>query len=165
MDCNDLKIIGLLMQDSQMPFSEIAKRLNLGVDTVIRRYNKLKRVGVIHSASVTVNLKKCGLNGHVYFLVSALAGADPQKMYDQFIKVTNVLRVIQTIGDYDVLLHCVYTDVDNLTKLQKEISSVSGIKYFSIIVVSTAAFNPNFPSIDYYSRAIAHQVANCGLKP
>lgn len=165
MDCNDMKIIGLLMQDSQMPFSDIAKTLDLGVDTVIRRYNKLKREGVILSASVTVNLKKCGLKGHVFFLVSTLAGAEPQEMYEKFVKITNVLRVIHTIGDYDMLLHCVYTDVDNLTKLQKEIASVSGIQYFSIIAVSAADFIPSFPSIDYYSRAIAQQVANCGLKP
>ncbi|MGD6933264.1 MAG: Lrp/AsnC family transcriptional regulator [Candidatus Bathyarchaeia archaeon] len=123
MDSVDLKIIGLLMQDAQMPFSSIAKTLGLGVDTVIRRYNRLKSEGVIHSAAVTVDLKKCGFKGHVFFLLTTLAGADPQKMYDSFSKMTNVLTVIHTIGDYDMLLHCIYSDVDNLLKLQKALGS------------------------------------------
>lgn len=155
MDKVDLKIIGLLMQDSQMPFSTIAKTLGLGVDTVIRRYSRLKNEGVIHSASVVVNLKRCGFKGHVFFLVNTLAGADPQKMYEEFTKMTNVVTVIHTIGDYDMILHCVYADMDNLTMMQKELSKVEGIQYLSIVGISATSFIPNFPSVDYYSKAIS----------
>ncbi len=165
MDCVDLKIIGLLMQDSQMPFSKIAKTLDLGVDTVIRRYSRLKNDGVIHSASVIVNLKKCGFTGHVFFLVNTLAGAEPQKMYDELVKITNVLTVVHTIGDYDLLLHCIYSDMDNLTQLQKVLSKVSGIQYMSIIGISATDFIPHFPSIDYYSKAISNQLTNCEPTP
>lgn len=162
MDKVDLKIIGLLMQDAQTPFSSIAKTLGLGVDTVIRRYNRLKSEGVIQSASVTVNLRKCGYRGHVFFLVNTLAGSDPQKMYEEFVKITNVLSVIHTIGDYDMLLHCVYSEMDNLTMLQKELSKVSGIQYLSIIGISATSFIPNFPSIDYYSKAISN-IVDCKI--
>lgn len=165
MDCTDLKIISLLMQDAQMPFSTIAKNLNLGVDTVIRRYSRLKSEGIIHNAAVIVDLRKCGFKGHVFFLVNTLAGADPEKMYIEFAKITNVLTVIHTIGDYDMQLHCIYSDMDNLTMLQKELSKVPGIQYLSIIGISATDFIPNFPSLDYYSKAISNQLDNCQQKP
>jgi Lrp/AsnC family transcriptional regulator, regulator for asnA, asnC and gidA len=165
MDKVDLKIIGLLMQDAQTPFSSIAKTLELGVDTVIRRYNRMKNEGVIQSAAVIINLKKCGFRGHVFFLVNTLAGANPQKMYEEFNKITNVLTVVQTIGDYDMLLHCVYSDMDNLTMLQKELSKVQGIQYLSIIGISATNFIPNFPSIGYFSKAISPQLANPEINP
>ena len=165
MDCVDLKIIDLLMKDAQMPFSSIAKTLDLGVDTVIRRYNRLKSEGIIQSAVVIVDLKKCGLKGHVFLLVNTAAGAEPEKMFDEFSKITNVLTVFHTIGDYDMLLHCVYSDMDNLTHLQKELSQVPGIQYMSIIGVSATDFGPAFPSFAYYSKAISRKLANCGINP
>jgi Lrp/AsnC family transcriptional regulator for asnA, asnC and gidA len=165
MDCVDLKIIALLMKDAQLPFSSIAKTLDLGVDTVIRRYNRLKSEGIIQSAAVIVDLKKCGLKGHVFLLVNTTADADPAKMYEEFSKITNVLTVFHTIGDYDMLLHCVYSDLDNLTRLQKELSQVLGVQYMSIIAVSATDFGPHFPSINYYSKAISSKLAACGINP
>jgi len=72
----DQKIIKLLMKDAQMPFSKIAEQLGVGTDTVIRKYHRLKKEGVIHNASVIVDLEKCGHKGNVFFLASVLAGLD-----------------------------------------------------------------------------------------
>jgi DNA-binding Lrp family transcriptional regulator len=164
MDSVDLKIIGLLMHDSQMPFSELAKTLDLGVDTVIRRYNKLRSDGVVNSAAVAVNLKKCGFKGHVIFLVSTDAGAEPERLYDEFIKIPNVLSVVNTIGDHDLQIHCVYSDVDGLTLLQKEITKVSGIHYLSTIIFSANDFIPDFPSTEYCSKVISKAPVNYQAK-
>jgi DNA-binding Lrp family transcriptional regulator len=142
------------MKDAQTPFSTIAKQLGIGTDTVIRKYNKLKKEGVIHSASVIVDLEKCGYKGHVFFLVSVLAGADSSRLFEELIKITNVLTVIHTIGDYDFVLHCIYHDIDNLIDLQKQITAVNGIKYLSVVCLSTKDFIPTFPAIGYYSKAL-----------
>jgi DNA-binding Lrp family transcriptional regulator len=155
MDIVDLKIIGLLIQDPQMPFSGMAKALDVGIETVIRRYNKLKSEGVIYNTTVTVDMKKCGYVGHALFLVNTLAGAEPEKMYSELVKKRNVLTVIHAIGDYDLLIHCIYSDLDDLYRLQKEISTVLGIKYMSVVVVSAKEFNTSFPSPEYYSNIIA----------
>jgi len=62
--------------------------------------------------------------------------------------------VVHTIGDYDLLLHCIYYDIDNLIDLQKRISLVDGIKYLSLVCLSAKGFIPTFPAIGYYSKAI-----------
>jgi Lrp/AsnC family transcriptional regulator for asnA, asnC and gidA len=152
----DMKIVGLLMQDAQMPFSEIAKSIDVGVDTVIRRYANLKKEGVIHSASVIVDLKKCGYEGHAFILVNTLAGAESKKIFEEFIKITNVLTVVHTIGDYDLLLHCIYADTDDLADLERNITKVEGIQYLSILCISATDFIQTFPAIDYYSKAVTN---------
>jgi Lrp/AsnC family transcriptional regulator, regulator for asnA, asnC and gidA len=154
MDTVDLKIIQFLMKDSQMPFSEIAKKLNLGVDTVIRRYHKLKSEEVIFSATIGIDLKKSGIEGHVMFMVNCVSGADQEKMYEEFSKTTNLLTVIHTVGDYDFLLQGLFSDFDSLVLLQKEISKVPGILYLSVTCVSAKDFIPSFPTLEYYKSAI-----------
>jgi DNA-binding Lrp family transcriptional regulator len=142
------------MEDAQMPFSKIAQQLGIGTDTVIRKYHRLKKEGVIHSASVIVNLERCGYKGHVFFLASVLAQTDSSRLFDELIEIPNVLTVVHTIGDYDLVLHCIYYDIDNLIDLQKRISTVDGIKYLSVVCLTTKDFIPTFPAIGYYSKAI-----------
>jgi len=82
----DQKIIKLLMKDAQMPFSKIAEQLGVGTDTVIRKYHRLKKEGVIHNASVIVDLEKCGHKGNVFFLASVLAGLDSSRLFEALIE-------------------------------------------------------------------------------
>ncbi len=153
MDAVDLKIIDLLMEDAQTPFCSIAEQLGVGTDTVIRRYRKLKDEGVIHNASVIVNLKKCGYQCHAFFSVSVMAGTDSSSLYEKLIKIPNVLTVASTIGDYDFMLHCIYSDLKDLMRLNREIAGIDGIKYLAVVVLPTATFISTFPSISYYSKA------------
>jgi DNA-binding Lrp family transcriptional regulator len=164
MDIVDLKIIMLLIQDPQMPFSGMAKTLDIGIETVIRRYNKLKNEGVIYSTTITVDMKKCGYIGHALFLVNTLADAEPEKMYAELVNKRNVLTVIHAIGDYDLLVHCIYSDLDDLYRLQREISLVTGIKYLSVVVVSAKDFNSSFPSLEYFNHLFSKIAASCQIK-
>ncbi len=141
------------MKDAQTPFSKIAKQLGIGTDTVIRKYHRLKKEGVIHSASVIVDLKKCGFKGHVFFLVNVLPRTDSSRLFEELIQMTNVLTVVHTIGDYDFVLHCIYHDIDNLIDLQKGITKIDGIKSLSMVCISAKGFIPTFPAIGYYSKA------------
>jgi DNA-binding Lrp family transcriptional regulator len=161
MDRIDLKIIELLLPNSDMPFSEVAKKLDLGVDTVIRRYYKLKNDGIIDAATVTVDLKKCGYEGHALFLVNTIAGADLKKMCAEFAKISNLLCIVHTIGDYDLILHGIYSDIDAVTKLQKEISMVPGIKQMIITCISAKTFMTNYPTVEYYLKAFARVPIDC----
>jgi DNA-binding Lrp family transcriptional regulator len=160
MDTVDLKIIQFLLKDSQMPFSEIAKKLNLGVDTVIRRYHKLKSEEVIYSATIGIDLKKSGINGHFMFMVNCISGADQEIMYEEFSKITNLLTVIHTVGDYDFLLHGLFSDFESLVLLQKEISKVPGILYLYATCVSAKDFIPAFPTVECYRNVILKSTVN-----
>jgi Lrp/AsnC family transcriptional regulator, regulator for asnA, asnC and gidA len=155
MDSIDLKIIALLMKDAQMPFNKIAQQLGIGTDTAIRRYRKLVKEGVIHYPSIIVNLKKAGYNGHACISLSISASADASRLYDQLSQLTNVLTVVYTIGDYDFWLHCIFSDLDDLIRLNKEICKIEGIKLISEVYLPTDTFLPTLPTLEYYSKAIS----------
>lgn len=154
MDSTDLGIIRLLMADAQTPFSKIAKQLGIGVDTVIRRYHRLKKEEIIHYPSIIVDLEKCGYEGHAFFFISTLPGADVSRLYDQLSQMTNVIVVVMTIGDYDLHTLCIYADAEDLMRLYTEISRIGGIKEIALASMPVKNF-PTLPSIGYYSQAIS----------
>ncbi|MGD6809702.1 MAG: Lrp/AsnC family transcriptional regulator [Candidatus Bathyarchaeia archaeon] len=165
MDSVDLKIVGLLMKDAQAPFSAIAQQLGIGTDTVIRRYRRLKEEGVIYNASIIVDLKKCSYNYHVFFSVNVLPGTDTNRLYEKLIRIPNVLTVATTIGDYDFMLHCVYANLPDLMRLNKEIAETNGIKYIDLVSLPAKNFIPTFPTITYYSKAILNEKAKHNKNP
>ncbi len=154
MDSIDLGIIRLLMADAQTPFSKTAKQLGIGVDTVIRRYHRLKKEGIIHYPSIIINLEKGGFEGHAFFFINTLPGADVSNVYDQLSQMANVIVVVMTIGDYDLHTLCLYSDAEDLMRLYNEISEIEGIKDIALASMPAKSF-ATLPSIEYYSKAIS----------
>ena len=159
MDSTDLSIIRLLMQDAQMPFNKVAKQLGIGTDTVIRRYRRLKNEGVIHHPAIIVNIEKCGYEGHVFFFISTLPGADISRMYGQLSQMKNVMVVVITIGDYDLQVYGIYANSEYLMRLYNEISSLEGIEDIGMASMPAKSF-PTLPSIGYYSKAVSSDLTN-----
>jgi Lrp/AsnC family transcriptional regulator, regulator for asnA, asnC and gidA len=155
MDSTDLSIIRLLMQDAQMPFNKVAKQLGIGTDTVIRRYRKLKNEGVIHHPAIIVNIEKCGYEGHVFFFISTLPGADIPRLFEQLSEMTNVMVVVMTIGDYDLHVYGIYATSEELMRLYNEISNLEVIEYIAMASMPARSF-PTLPSISYYSKAVTN---------
>ncbi len=143
------------MQDAQTPFSEIAKKLGMGTDTVVRRYNRLKDEGVIHYPSVIIDIEKCGFKGNAYISISITNSADTTVMYEQLSQITNVLTVVFTLGEWDLWVHAIYSDLKDLMRLNHEIAKVDGIKDIAIVSVPVDKLS-KLPTIDYYSKALSN---------
>lgn len=62
LDDLDHKILKFLQEDSRMPFTNIAKKLNVPDTTVHFRVRKLKEIGVIKKFSIIVPPESIGLN-------------------------------------------------------------------------------------------------------
>ena len=140
-----------MLKDGQLPFSKIAKDLDTGTDTVIRRYNALKKEGIIQRASVIIDLKKCGFEGTILFLVKLCAETDAKKFFDKITNIANVIVVSQTVGDYDLLVQAIFTDIENFDTITDKIQSFSEIEYFDVCIGRMIIHG--FPSYAYYSQA------------
>jgi DNA-binding Lrp family transcriptional regulator len=60
MDTSDLKIINLLLKDSRMPLSRIAKELGISQPAVQKRVGKLKAAGIIMGSTAVLNIGRLG---------------------------------------------------------------------------------------------------------
>ena len=115
MDKIDFEIIKILMNDAQTPFTKIAKELDIGVDTVNRRYTRMKNEGIIQKASIVIDIEKCGVKGFVSLLITTQSCSETSKIFEAFAHFRNVVVVTKTIGDSDLMVEYVFSDINDLS--------------------------------------------------
>jgi len=154
----DKQIINCLLKDGQMPFSRIANQLDTSTDTVIRRYNSLKETGVIQKASIVLDIKKCGFEETILFLIKLCPNADANKTFEVTSHMTNVIVVSHTMGDYDMLVQAIYSGIEDFNAIIDAVSNISEIEYFDVCVSQRSGVR-YFPAYAYYSKAYDPWVA------
>ena len=60
LDDTDHKILGLLIDNTRIPFTDIAKKLDISAGTVHVRVKKMEDAGIITGSSLQVDYKKLG---------------------------------------------------------------------------------------------------------
>ena len=62
----DKKILGFLVENTRMPFTEIAQRMGVSAGTIHVRVKKMEDTGVIKGSSLVIDYKKLGYNFTTY---------------------------------------------------------------------------------------------------
>ena len=66
LDDTDHKILGLLIDNTRIPFTDIAKKLDISAGTVHVRVKKMEDAGIITGSSLQVDYKKLGYSFIAY---------------------------------------------------------------------------------------------------
>jgi Lrp/AsnC family transcriptional regulator for asnA, asnC and gidA len=128
-DNTDLKILGLLMQDANMPYTEIGKRIFVSGGTVHVRMKKLEQMGVVKGSQLVIDSTKLGWD------ISAFLGIylDKSSLYaevsQQLEAIPEVVNVHYTTGIYSIFAKIVCRDTQHLREvLHDKIQKVSGVQ-------------------------------------
>jgi Lrp/AsnC family transcriptional regulator for asnA, asnC and gidA len=143
-DHTDLRILSLLMEDSTMPYTEIAKKVNVSGGTVHVRMKKMEELGVVKGSSLVINYSKLG------FDITAFLGIYLEKstFYDQAAKelgdIPEVVSVHYTTGNYSMFVKIICRDTQHLRQvLHDKIQKVSGIDRTETIISLDETVNRN----------------------
>jgi len=137
MDETDLAIIDKLTEDARMSFRKIAKKLGISPDTVINRYEALKKEGVIRGSTIIINPKKIGYQAMAVFMIDtspvhilATESTPPDSSFilDKLIQMPNIIVATKTVGDHDLLAIGVAIDFEHLNKVRNDIEKIPGVK-------------------------------------
>jgi Lrp/AsnC family transcriptional regulator for asnA, asnC and gidA len=127
-DEKDIEIIKMLMDDSRISYTNMAKRLNITEAAVRKRVKNLENRGVIKKYTVEVDSSKLGYN------VISLTGVDTEP--EMFLEVAKKLKeedfaksVYITTGDHMIMVEVWAKDGDELTRIISEkIGRLSGVR-------------------------------------
>jgi Lrp/AsnC family transcriptional regulator for asnA, asnC and gidA len=160
MDKKDAKIIEILIEDARTPFSRIAKTLRIGTDTVIRRYKRLLKQGIISKPFLVLDSRLYGFEGIIDFLIKLRPNSDRDKIHDQLTQLEDLTCIAKTYGDHDLYISLFFKDFEQVTatirqmKQIKEIVSLEPLTYlkqdWTIPIVSAtniAGTKPEAPSV------------------
>lgn len=113
----DVSIIRALQRDARANFADIAKDCSVSVDTISKRFRKMKKAGIIRGTTVLLNPKSFG-----YDCVASL-GIDVS--YPHLMEVVETIRRIPEIvfctscmGRHDIFCIAVVENVGRLSQIK-----------------------------------------------
>ena len=125
----DLQLIQHLMQDANISYADLGKKLFVSAGTVHVRIKKLQDNGIVSGTRMHVDLKKLGYD------VIAFIGIYLEKssLYDnvakELKKIPEIVRMNYTTGNYSIFAEIVCKDIAQLrTILHDELQKIKGIE-------------------------------------
>lgn len=145
----DLLILSELMKDSQMSFVKIAKKLGTTHYTVRRRYERMKKAGIIRKCIVTIDLSKLGYQGKAFLLITLSPNGDKSNTISALTKIKNVIIVTEIIGPFHLLAIAPIMDLSSIRKLVNEARNAPNVERVEIACINDTNYpiNPSFGKV------------------
>jgi Lrp/AsnC family transcriptional regulator, regulator for asnA, asnC and gidA len=125
----DLKILGILIADAKMSYSDIGEKVFLSPGAVHTRVKKMETSGIIKGSSISIDTKKLGWD------ISAFLGIylEKSEQYDdvalQLKMIPEIVSINYTTGNYSIFVKLMCRDTGHLRSvLHDKIQKVQGIQ-------------------------------------
>lgn len=116
------KIIQELYEDARKPFSKISRTLGVSTQTVMRKYNEMKRDGTIVLSAMSLDIEKLGFLGTTHLHIKTKLGVSAKRTVETLRKTPNIMIATRAIGAYEAYAVLAFRSAEDLYE------SVSRIK-------------------------------------
>jgi len=129
LDPLDYNILKILVEDANLPYTEIGQRLDVSGGTVHVRMKKMESMGIVKGAQLLIDYSKIGWD------ITAFLGIylDKSSLYEDVAKqleaIPEVVNIHYTTGIYSIFAKIICRDTQHLREvLHDKIQRVSGIQ-------------------------------------
>ena len=148
MDKIDKKILSILQEDSSLPLSTIAKRVDLSTTPCFNRIKKLEEDGVIKKRVAILDNNKINLPIIVFLSISVASHNEEwlKKFVNKITSFEEVVEVYRLTGDTDYIVKVLTNSIEEYDSFnQKLINDVSFRSLKSNIVLKEIKNNTMLP--------------------
>lgn len=125
----DLKILSILTEDANVPYTEIARKCFVSGGTVHVRMKKLTEMGIVTGAQLKIDYSKLGYDIiaflGIYLEKSSMYGEVCEKLK----AIPEIVSIHYTTGNYSIFAQLICKDTKHLREvLHDKIQNVKGIQ-------------------------------------
>ena len=135
----DIQLISELIRNSIQPFSKLAEQIGTSINTVSRKYKKLIDNRIIRP-TIQLDLIKLGYFANVSFALAYSSQIEPNDIIRDVVAIKNNYLMIKISGEYDLLIHILLKDLNQLLLTQKQVAEIPGVSRLEMLVYP--AFTP-----------------------
>jgi len=125
-DETNLKIAEILSKDGFTPFSKIAKEIGISDSTLKKRFEKLRKNGLL-KVTAQIDPTKIGYRAMAIYYITFTLNEDSSSTIEKISRIADVISIMKTSGDYDLQVYVMIRDIEQLLTLQDEFSKIAGI--------------------------------------
>ncbi len=142
----DLKILSLLIEDANMPYTEVGKKVFVSGGTVHVRMRKMEEMGIVKGAQLNIDYAKIGWD------ITAFLGIylDKSSLYSEvakeLLKIPEIVNIHYTTGNYSIFAKIICRDTQHLREvLHDKIQKVTGIQRTETFISLEESINRPLP--------------------
>ena len=125
----DFKILGLLSDNAQMPYTEVAKRLGVSPGTIHARTKKMKTLGIIKGATLNLDYSIIGWKMTVFLGVFLRETILYKQVIEELQNVPEIVKIHHSTGKYDIFAKMHARDSIHYRRVyQESVLTIKGIK-------------------------------------
>jgi DNA-binding Lrp family transcriptional regulator len=123
----DIKLIDILSINSRMSFRDVSKQVDAAIDTISRRYERLRRNGTIR-AIIQINPQKLGYQAGWVVGITFANEVSFKGAFEEYAKFKNCVFIIQTSGETDLILIFLIKNLEEFLEIQDKLMKISSIQ-------------------------------------
>ena len=127
LDDIDKKILDFLVENTRMPFTEIAQRMGVSSGTIHVRVKKMEDTGVIKGSSLVIDYKKLGYNFTTYIGILLSKSSKTQQVVKILENIPNVTELSVTSGKYNIFCKIRAKDTDDAKNIIYKINDIEEV--------------------------------------
>lgn len=98
----DKKILDFLVENTRMPFTEIAKQMDVSAGTIHVRVKKMEDAGIILGSSLTIDYTKLDYSFTAYIGILLTKSNRTQEVLKELSTIPNVIEASVISGKYNI---------------------------------------------------------------
>jgi Lrp/AsnC family leucine-responsive transcriptional regulator len=129
----DRKIADKLSENGRVSMEKLGREMGISSDTAKRRYEKLKKNGVL---KVTIQISPIKIGYQALCLFFTITSQENSlSIIEKISRIPDIVSIMKTTGDYDLQIWAMVQDIDQLLFIQEELGKIQGILRMDMEVV------------------------------
>lgn len=137
----DKKILMYLIDNTRMPFTEIAKKMNVSAGTIHVRVKKLEEAGIIKGTTLITDYDKMGYQFVAYVGLLLTKTSKTQKVIDELYKIPHVTVVHVVSGKYNIFCKIRARDTSDAKDVIYRIDQIDDVLRTESMISLEESFN------------------------
>jgi Transcriptional regulators len=126
----DKDIIDTLLENADMPYTEVAKKLFVSSGTIHVRMKKLRdQLGIVRGANLNIDHTKLGYDITAFIGIFLEKSSLYETVTEKLKTIPEIVSAHYTTGNYSIFARIICKDTDHLrTVLSDKVQSIKGIQ-------------------------------------
>ncbi len=141
LDDTDHKILDLLIDNTRIPFTDIAKKLEISAGTIHVRVKKMEEAGIITGSSLQVDYHKLGYSFIAYVGVFIFKTSQTQFVLERIGEIPFVTVASVTTGKFNIFCKIRAKDTSHAKDIIYQIDDIEGVSRTETMISMEESIN------------------------
>jgi len=131
----DREILGILMKDAKIPYTEIAKRLIVSAGTIHVRMKRMERLGIVKGATLVLDPSKIGYDLTAFVGIYLVKGSAYNEVIKEVDEIPEIVEAHYTTGEYSIFAKIICKNTQHLREvINEKLQPVNGVMRTETII-------------------------------